>query len=678
MRPQPFLHDLVTVLAAPTVALSGPDGQMRPGGTQGVLCADRRVLAELAVTLDGAEPDPVGYSLGAGSDATFTAVGRRLGDDGADPTVLLRRARTARVDGVTERITLTSRAHGEVRTRLAVRVGADLAGLVDIKSGRTVPPVSPRRHGDVLRWTLGDAGSALRTEPAPADATLTPGAADLSWDVTVPPGGSWELVLTVTAEGSGGPFRAAPGTPWSAASVSSAVGDLGRVVERGLADLAGLPMSDRDVPADTFVAAGSPWFFTLFGRDSLWAARMLLPLGTELAAGTLRVLARTQGRAFDERTGEAPGKIIHEIRGEDAGVGLPPRYYGTVDATPLWITTLRDAWRWGMPPAEVTDLLGPLRAALGWLTGPADADGDGFLEYVDATGSGLANQGWKDSGDAIQWPDGRIADAPIALCEAQAYAYEAAVAGAELLAALGTDDDAETVAALGEYATAMRDRFRAAFWVRDEVGAFPALALDGAKRPVDVASSNLGHLLGTGLLDADEAARVATRIAADDLSDAYGLRTLSNRVAGANPLGYHTGTVWPHDTAIAVQGLAAEGHGAVAFRLADGLLAAAPHFAYRLPELFGGTGRGEPVLAYPASCRPQAWAATAPVALLTAALGLRPDVPNGTLTVRPDPAFASWFPLTATDLRVAGHPLTVTVDAAGTVRVDTTAPLTVV
>lgn len=681
MRPQPFLHDLVSVLAAPTVALSGTDGQLRPGGTQGVLCADRRLLAWLLVTVDDAEPVPIGHAAHGGPHAMFTAVARHLGDAGADPTVLVRRERTTRPDGLTELITVSSTAHQPVRARLHVRLGTDLAPLADIKAGRTVPAVPVRQdpHG-LLHWVTAAGHPAVIAHAEPAADRCDPGpdGAELAWDVTVPPGQAWTLRLEISAETTRRhPFRAAASIPWSVPSIRSAAPDLDRTIERGMADLASLAMTDHDPAADVFVAAGSPWFFTLFGRDSLWTARMLLPLGSELAAGTLRVLARAQGTRYDERTGEAPGKIIHEVRDEHGGVDLPPRYFGTIDATPLWICTLRDAWRWGLPTSRVMELLGPLRAAVGWLTGAADPDGDGLLEYLDAAGSGLANQGWKDSPDAVQWPDGSLAEGPIALCEAQAYAHQAALAGAELLAALGTDGDHGTVAALRRYASDLRARFREAFWVRDATGRFPALALDGAKRPVPVAASNLGHLLDTELLTTEEAALVADRLGAQDLSGARGLRTLSDRLTGANPLGYHTGTVWPHDTAITVLGLARAGHGRLAARLADGLLSAAGHFDHRLPELFGGTARDRAVLAYPASCRPQAWAAAAPVMLLTAALGLRPDVPAGTVAVGPDPAFASWFPLRVTGLRLAGHPMTVTVAPDGSPRVDTSAPVAI-
>jgi glycogen debranching enzyme len=210
---------------------------------------------------------------------------------------------------------------------------------------------------------------------------------------------------------------------WARPEVTAADHRLTRLLDQSLDDLQTLRLAEAAQPDDAFLAAGVPWFLTLFGRDSIWAARMLLPLGTELAAGTLRVLARRQGQALDPATGEEPGKIMHELRrrpfrfsGDAVGdLDLPDVYYGTVDATPLWISLLHDAWRWGLPDAQVAELLPHLEAALGWLDKHADPDGDGFVEYVDTTGHGLANQGWKDSGDAVRFRDGRQAEAPIAL-----------------------------------------------------------------------------------------------------------------------------------------------------------------------------------------------------------------------------------------------------------------------
>ena len=244
---------------------------------------------------------------------------------------------------------------------------------------------------------------------------------------------------------------------------------------------------------EEFVGAGAPWFLTLFGRDSLWTARMLLPVSTDLAMSTLRLLAHRQGTRTDDATAEEPGKILHEVRSagfslnedDDDGADrhLPPVYYGTIDATPLWALTLHDAWRWGAPDDEVERLLPALERALAWQVEHGDADGDGLLEYVDRSGHGLSNQGWKDSGDAVRRSDGSRASSPLALAEVQGYAYAAAVHGADLLDAFGRPGADRW----REWADRLRREFAQRFWVEDALGAFPAIALDRDKRPVVVA-----------------------------------------------------------------------------------------------------------------------------------------------------------------------------------------------
>ncbi|HZC26452.1 MAG TPA: glycogen debranching N-terminal domain-containing protein [Actinopolymorphaceae bacterium] len=721
---QPFLHELLSCVHAPTVAVSGLDGQVRTGGVQGVLRHDRRLLSELVVEVDGHEPVPVGHALTAAGSARFVGVLREVDVGGADPKIRLERQRLARPDGVDEHVSLVNTASVPIDVTVRIRAAVDLAAMNDVRHGERPAAHIPDEVGPGMACWADDLNRV--TVRADDSSTSVPvvgpdGEVVLSWRVTVPARQTWTvrfmLDIADLAPGSGdglvnqghpGANLLTEGAPdsddnvprppdparnpaanvflpgvreqlgWGAVTVSGP-DTLGRLVDRSVDDLAALALADPLAPQDAFLAAGSPWFFTLFGRDSLWAARLTLPLGTDLARGTLRTLARRQGTRFDPDTAEAPGKILHEVRQEPVDLGrhgsLPPVYFGTVDATALWICLLHEAWRWGLAPTDVATLLDPLDAALGWLTGPADADGDGFLEYLDESGHGLANQGWKDSGDSIQFPDGRIAEPPIALSEAQAYAHEAALSGAALLEAFGRPGADR----LREWAKAMRERFRASFWVSDRRGRFPAIALDGSKTAVDTATSNLGHLLGTGLLDPTEAAAVADRLAETDLDSGYGLHTMSADAAGFNPLGYHAGSIWPHDTAIAILGLAREGHPGPAASFARGLVRIAPDFGYRLPELFAGTdGRvGDPVLAYPASCRPQAWSAAAAIAMLQAALGLAPDVPGGVLRVAPADAFASWLPLRVSGLRVAGHPLTVEVDAAGAVTVETSAPLTV-
>ena len=513
-----------------------------------------------------------------------------------------------------------------------------------------------------MRWPVAD-GTAVIATLFPEPDEIRPAAPSrvlAGWDVALPARGRWEATVEVTATAPGGPPVAAPPTRelWRAPAVSAGDHRLPALVDRSVADLAGLLAADPAATDDHYLTAGAPWYLTLFGRDSLWAARMALPLGTDLAAGTLRTLARRQGTRTNPSSEEEPGKILHEVR---VGPGGPERYYGTVDATPLWISLLHDAWRWGLADAEVAALLPNLEAALGWLR---DAAGDGFVRYVDHVGV-LSNQGWKDSFDSIQFSDGRLAEPPIALCEVQAYAFAAALEGAALLDAFGRPGGD----GLRDWAAELRERFRKTFWVEDRSGRYPAIALDGAGRPVDSVSSNIGHLLGTGFLDEAETAAVVRRLAAPDMDSGFGLRTMSSRSRGFNPLSYHGGSIWSHDTAIALRGLAAAGTadaGVVATSLARGLLAAAPAFDFRLPELYGGesAGGGRLPLAYPAACRPQAWSAGAALVVLTAMLGLAPDVPAGRVRLRPmRPSPAG--ELTVRGLRVAGRRLDVRLTAAG-------------
>jgi glycogen debranching enzyme len=554
---------------------------------------------------------------------------------------------------------------------VTVDLGCDLAPMAEVRRGGAGLDQPARREGAGLVWSTPTTSVYVTADGAMIDpGTVAP--ARLTWPVEVHPGQTvtlrWQLGVTTTAAAV-----AAARVPveWERPGVVADDRRLVRLLRRSLDDLGALRLRKPDGTGDTFLGAGVPWYLTLFGRDSIWAARMLLPMGTALAAGTLRTLARRQGQRVDVASGEEPGKIMHELRygglfGVRAG-DAPATYYGTVDATALWISLLHDAWRWGMPEAEVAALLPNLRSALDWLARHGDPDGDGFVRYLDRSGRGLANQGWKDSGDAVRFRDGRIAAGPIALCEVQGYAYQAAVQGADLLSAFGLPGEQQWRG----YAVELAQRFRERFWVDGPDGRYPALALDRDGRPVDSLTSNIGHLLGTGLLDGAESDRVARALAGGALSGGYGLRTMSTSDAGFNPLSYHCGSVWPHDTAIAVTGLARAGYGAEAAVLVEGLLAAAEAFGYRLPELYGGDDRaalGRPV-PYPAACRPQAWSAAASVAILTAALGLEPDVPAGELRLRPM-AGAPLGAITARGLRIAGRPVDVTLDGTGRVGID--------
>lgn len=675
---QPFLHDICTTLYAPSLVLSRPAGDIA-GGADGFFHGDRRLLSTLTVRVEGVPVLPVGNTTSAADRTAFRAVLRGVGEHTADPAVTLHRVRSVEPGVLREELEIANAGVKAIRVEVVVGAGSDLASMIDVKSGRTSPALPADVEDDALIWRRDEVGVRLRA--ASGSPRIDAGAGELRFEVALGARESWRTTLECTVtddEPLRFPAVARDAAPWSPTGLRSADHRMDQFYARSVGDLERLLLSDPEHPEDQFLAAGSPWFLTLFGRDSLWAARMLLPLGSDLAAGTLRTLARRQGTTTDARSDEQPGKILHEVRREglklNEGPTLPPVYYGTVDATPLWVILLHDAWRWGLDPEQVRDLLPHAEAALEWLATYGDADGDGLLEYIDVSGQGLANQGWKDSGDAIRWRDGRLADAPIALCEVQAYGYEAAMGGAALLRAFGRPGAERWE----RWAERLKRRFRESFWVEDETGRYPAVALDAAKRPVDSVTSGFGHLLGTGLLNEEESALLAARLAGPELNSGFGLRTLSTDSTGFNPFGYHIGAIWPHDTAIAVHGLVRAGFPAEAASLADGLVAASTAFEGRLPELFAGHGSATDSVPapYPASCRPQAWSAAAAVTLLQAALGLEADVPAGTLRFSPRAAEAVG-PLELTGLRVAGAPLAVRLDATGQVRVEAPETLTV-
>lgn len=627
---QPYLHATSVVLAAPVQCWADRTGQVpggESGGIQGLYVGDERIASAIVADVVDRELEHVATDEPGGAAASYTWV-VRTAELGVDPAVTLTVDRSVDAAGLTETLTLATAATAEVRLQLRVRVTPDASTMDAVRQGGPSRPLAV----DGLAWAWRDADTSATLRPGGAAASVTGGVIELTWPVTVPPRGRASVTWRIDAADRGTPFGPTSRTPL----VAPAVGDvpLARLAATSWADLNGLLLADRDHPGEAFVAAGAPWYFTLFGRDSLIAARLLAGHHPDLARSTLRTLARRQGTKVDPLTAEQPGKILHEVRrvplvlreqhvgAAETVITIPPVYYGTIDATCLWIMLLGDLFDAG---EDVSEFHGALDAALGWLADHGDADGDGFLEYRDESGSGLANQGWKDSADSIRFADGSQAEAPIALAEVQGYAHAAALVGARVLEARG---DAAGAARWRAWAADLAERFRAAFWASDAAGRFPALALDAAKRPVDGCASNMGHLLGTGILDADEAAEVVRRLVSPDMFSGYGIRTMSTSNAGYWPLSYHVGSVWTHDTALCVDGMLREGFAAEARLVASGLLRAAAGFDDRLPELFGGhLARGHagpglgvwPPVPYPASCRPQAWAA-ASVAVLVRAL----------------------------------------------------------
>lgn len=626
-------------------AISGPSGDITPGTDHGVYVRDTRFLNRLEVSIGGREPVHLSGASVGGNRAVFHGYLPSLKEAGADPTVLVTRRRI--VDrGLREEITVTNNSTDDLELPVSIRVGTDFAYIFDVKHGNLLEQAPPAPADAAVRFARrgGVERTEVRLHGAEVDEDV------LTAPLTVRAGASATVALELVATD---PYGVAAPPRHAASAMAEPAGDVAgrgraddprircsetrfaRLVRRSMTDLRSLELRDPEVPRDRFLAAGSPWFLTLFGRDSIWAAMMALPVDLDLARGTLRVLARRQGTRVDPAIDEQPGKILHEVRrGALAERGdLPPFYYGTIDATPLFVTLAHEAWCWGLPEDDLREILPHVEAALGWIRDHGDPDGDGFLEYVHREGRGLSNQGWKDSHDGIRYADGTIAVAPLALCEVQGYAYDAAVRGAELLDRFGRPGGDDWRA----WAAALRDRFRARFWVEDERGPYPAVALDGDKRPVDGLASNMGHLPATGILDPDETAHVAARLADPAFASGWGLRTLAATSGGYNPLSYHCGSVWPHDTAIAAWNLARTGHAGATTVLLRGLVRAAPRFNFRLPELFAGLSPNETPLPvpYPASCRPQAWAAGGALLLLRAVLGVEARVPDGRVTLRP-------------------------------------------
>jgi len=694
---RPWVHDLSISVNGNVTALSARNGDMGAEvsgqcsavGAQGVYVDDRRSVSVLTVRLGSEAPVPVA-DASSGGRSDFFSCARQLGNPGADPSVEVRRSRTVIVQGITEVVEVISRADQPVETDLVLHLGGDGAPISSVRSGKVAEvllaatpspsaplgsaplgsaPLEPLHRG--LSWRDEWHRTDVTFDPAPTSLTVggSGEASVASFRLVVAPGQTCSVVATVCAsrlrESSFDADSAAAHVDWSEVFVQSGDRRLEPTLIMGLNDLQHLLLTDPQEPSSIFAAAGTPWYLTLFGRDALWAARMVLPFGTKLAAGTLRALARRQGSVFDNDSAEAPGKIPHEVRrtvfvDPSAGLDLPPVYYGTIDATPLWISLLRDAWKWGMSDRQVESLLPSLQAATRWLTDYAAPDPDGLLKYIDTSGKGLANQGWKDSGDAIRWRDGHVADAPIALCEAQAYAIEAATAAAELFTHFNVDGSAELV----DYAEQMRARFRDHFWVGATGEQYLGLAVDGHGGTVDGLGSNMGHVLGTGTLNAEEVDRVAHTLTSPGLLSRYGIRTLADDNAGFNPIGYHTGSTWTHDTAICAWGLAREGRRDEATKVAQGLLAAAEAFDYRWPELYASAGVLDRPVPYPASCRPQAWSAASAAVLISVALGFEPDAPAGRLILRPARP-AAYGQMTVHGLRFAGRSFGVSCAADG-------------
>jgi glycogen debranching enzyme len=638
-----------TLIEGSSFCISDRGGDIMPGHPQGLFVRDTRVLSRWELTVDGQEPQPLAAEPGEPYAATFLGrVPPRAGK--ADSTLLVVRRRYVG-DGMREDITIRNTAARTVRCTLELGVDGDFADLFEVK-GRSKPRASVSVHAADSALEISS-GRRDRRQAVVIDGDGAPSVTDgtLTWRLTI--AGHTERTVSIEVvpviDGEPMTLRYPRGQKVKTAvpakrlrkwrrrgpQVRTADSNLAAVLDRSVEDLGALRIFDPEHPRRPVVAAGAPWFMALFGRDSLLTAWMLLPWDASLAAGTLQTLASWQGTEVDAASEEEPGRILHEVRfGPASATALGGRkaYYGTADATPLFVMLLGELQRWGFKDATIAELMPHADAALEWIETYGDSDGDGFVEYCRKTSHGLENQGWKDSWDGINFADGTIAEPPIALAEVQAYVYAAYCARAQL--AVGVGDQA--VARLWrKKAKQLKRAFNEQFWLPDR-GWF-AVGLDRDKRPIDSLTSNIGHCLWTGIVDTDKAASVARHLMSDDMFSGWGIRTLAQSMAAYNPMSYHNGSVWPHDNAICAAGLMRYGFAEQAQRVTEAILDAAEHFGHRLPELFCGFSRQDfpaPV-PYPTSCSPQAWAAAAPLLLVHTLLRFVPDMPSGQLWCAP-------------------------------------------
>jgi glycogen debranching enzyme len=542
--------------------------------------------------------------------------------------------------------------------RLQVDFAADFLDIFEIRGlvkARRGEVRAPRVEDDSV--VLGYGGldgkertTTIRFSPAPDRLTAT----EAVFEVKCQPGSDQTIELEVVpAVGEEEPARGSVSeaeqtldqryTSWTKRCTRFKTSNvqLSNFLQRAILDLRMLLAHDDE--GGQYIDAGVPWYSALFGRDALITAYEALGVNADLAWQTLRGLAALQGKQEDDWREEEPGKILHELRiGDLAGAGEIPHtpYYGSIDATPLWLVTLHGAYRWTGDLEAVRDLWPNVLAALRWIDEFGDADDDGYVEYRRRSPRGLDNQGWKDSYDAVCFPDGTQAESPIALAEVQGYVYQAKVDTARLAGDLGEQDLADR---LEKEANELKERFNRDFWMERE--GFFALALDGNKEQVPTLTSNPGHCLWSRIVDDEKAPKVVQRLLSPALASGWGIRTLAARQTAYDPIGYHTGSVWPHDNALIAHGMRRYGRDHEARKVLDQLALAGAFFPLaRFPELFCGfSSEDVPVpVQYPVACRPQAWASGAPLLMVRSYGGLSADAPNKRLYID-RPRLPSWL-----------------------------------
>jgi glycogen debranching enzyme len=672
---------LLTILEGSTFCISDDRGDIAEE-TSGFFAHDTRFLSRLVLRVGGTSP----LLLSSGRVEHFQAAFYlRNGTANGLPRDAISIARARFVGtGMQEKVTLRNESTERIELEVALEAEADFADIISVKLhdfslgdpdlAKPLPPPAPVSHDEERRQLAitdprGDLGTRLLfSKPGRLDGNA------MTFSFALDAHEQWDLSVDVL--------------PWLEGDLATVeqldderetVGDvvaawtlrvprvrggwesLRRAFDRSIADLAALRMRTGQYRRPLF-AAGMPWFMTVFGRDTAITSLQTLVLGPEIAMGALDALTELQAHEEDPRIDAEPGKIVHEVREGRCAEFWFPRYYGSVDSTPLYLVLLAETWRWSDDSTFAQRMREPALLALEWIDRYGDRDGDGFVEYSRMVDSGLANQSWKDSGDSQRFQDGSFAEPPIAAVEVQGYVYDAKRGLADLSREVWRDKGLAD--RLDREADELRKRFDEAFWV-DERGGFYALALDGQKRRVDSCSSNMGHLLWSGIVLPERVSAVVDQLLAEELWTGWGIRTMASDAAAFNPISYHNGTVWPHDTALAAWGLARHGYVAEARRIGRALIEAASHFDWSLPEVFAGYARDETPfpIAYPTAARPQAWAAGTPILLVRVLLGIEPDRERQRLVSTVTDELPSWLDgLRIEGVRAYGHTWTVAVE----------------
>ena len=633
---------MLTILEGSTFCISDDRGDIA-ADTSGFFAHDTRFLSRLVLTVGGAAP----LLLSSGRVEHFKAgfyLRNRTANGLPKDSISIARERFVGT-GMQERVFVRNESPERLEIELALEAASDFADIISVKHhdfslgdpelAQELPPPAPATYDEARNQLSivdprGDIGTRLVfSQPGRLDDGVVAFALSLEpherWGVTIDVIPWLESDLETLGElddeqETAGEVVAA----WTlrVPRVRGGWESLRRAFDRSIGDLAALRMRTGEYRRPLF-AAGMPWFMTVFGRDTAITSLQTLLLGPEIAMGALDALTELQAHEEDPTIDAEPGKIVHEVREGRCAETWFPRYYGSIDSTPLYLVLLAETWRWTDDSSFAQRMREPALLALEWIDRYGDRDGDGFVEYSRMVDSGLANQSWKDSGDSQRFQDGSFATPPIAAVEVQGYVYDAKRGLAQLAREVWRDKP--LAERLEREVNELRTRFDEAFWV--EGRNFYALALDGAKRPVDSRASNMGHLLWSGIVPPERIAAVVDQLLSEELWTGWGIRTMASDAAAFNPISYHNGTVWPHDTALAAWGLARHGYVAEARRVGRALIEAAAHFDWSLPEVFAGYARDETPfpIAYPTAARPQAWAAGTPILLVRVLLGLEPD-----------------------------------------------------